>query len=270
MIFWFSGVTSHRDAALLQLAGVQHVLIDTFDWPATQLDGAPKFKHLMLDSGAYRMFRREIAWDTGDHLTGLSMITGPFDHVVALDVIGNPIATRGNWEKVYRTRNDYQFMPVWQWGAPLDDLKYYLDEAPLVGVGGLVPLIRSRRKDKLSQAEARAWTQSRLKVLELLTSLAQMYPQRLHAFGLSWLEAVNQLRPYLFSADASHWLIGRKDRMIIFQDPDSGELQEVKAKHYPYLDLADTSGDLLAVACARALNQYCNIDAYDRVVKSGG
>ncbi|MBW4491460.1 MAG: hypothetical protein KME12_27250 [Trichocoleus desertorum ATA4-8-CV12] len=71
----------------------------------------------------------------------------------------------------------------------------YLEEAPLVGIGGYVPWMHLQGKENL---------EAKRENLATLKSLCQQQPNRFHLFGLCWEEAIEVLTPYPHSADSSH------------------------------------------------------------------
>src|SRR5262245_3812162 len=122
MRLYFSGVAGASEFRMLESAGVEHLLVDPFDFKHIK----PGRAHIVLDSGAYRSYKRGVELD--------------------LDVIGDARASQENWERLRRLEieDDPPFIPVFQWGSDRGDLARYLDEAPVVGIGGLVTLMREK------------------------------------------------------------------------------------------------------------------------------
>jgi len=178
MILYFSGVSSMKEAELLRVAGVCHVLIDPFD-----LRNGESFPRVAMDSGAYRAYKRG---------TPLPQIPeGPWDFVVSPDVIGNPDESLEKWKE------DRLKVPVWHWGEKMDLLRYYLDATDriaspdgIVGIGGCVTLMRERSKQ--------LW--------HGLQKICRTYPGRFHVFGANWLDLLMAIAPSIHSADTSKWL----------------------------------------------------------------
>jgi hypothetical protein len=211
MQFYFSGISNHSAYKLLEAAGVQHLMADPFDQkhiPAMR-------DHLALDSGAYRAFKRGLSLDLEEYLAFVRS-HGPFDFAVSLDKIGDHQVTRGNWERLRRLRSDDdpQFTPVFQWGGERDDLKRYLDEAPVVGIGGLATLMRNKHEQMLGQ----------------LGELCSIYQNRFHIFGINWLKAIIELESLIVSGDTSKWLDGARYSHLIFIHTKTGRLSQAPTK----------------------------------------
>ena len=220
MIFYFSGVRSNREASLLLSAGITDVLVD----PASYRNLAPDlFPRMALDSGAYAAFKAGRVLSTKEYLSTLSGLPlAQFDWLTCNDVIGNPGLTRAHWDELNAL--GLVSVPVWQWGSPVADLSYFLDNSPIVGLGGLVPVLRDRRDERLNEPDKKAWNKCPEKVLAELLKIVTANPNRFHLFGLCWVKAFNVLSPYLLSADSSLWLNGRKYGLAIFINARSGKL----------------------------------------------
>ena len=112
-----------------------------------------------------------------------------------------------------------RLLPVWPWGSDEDILAEYLDHAPVVGIGGLVPLLRRRK------AHEEPPPVDRERTLADLVDLAARHPGRFHAFGLCWAKALDALWGLLASADTSHWL-SRRNGYVLNVHTQWGYLQE--------------------------------------------
>lgn len=252
MIFYFSGVAGTAEMAMLQEAGASRVLVDQFDldvaahWPGS----------IALDSGAYRVFRSGGRLDVLAYLDRAVQAGRPFDFVTAPDVIGDADATLRNWH-LARSRwcGDSRLLPVWPWGAPQAHLELYLDQAEIVGIGGLVPLLRQRRdKDISDKAERQAANEARYPVLDQLVSLCAKHPQRTHLFGLCWPEAIEALWHLAYSADSSSWLGGARNGEVIYTDTRTGYLARTNAAFLPFAKAWDRQRR--CVESARALLSF--------------
>jgi hypothetical protein len=223
MKLYFSGVRSATEADMLKAAGITRVLVDQFD--LDNLDGWDGID-VILDSAAYKLFKaRQHGNDRlieilAPHFEPDAYVqvakSREFVAVVSLDVIGDPQTSFVNWERLKgRIPN---LMPVWHWGSDLNHLAQYLVEAAVVGIGGLVPLMRA--KDEAMLAE--------------LTYLCECYPNRFHAFGVNWLKALESLRGLLASGDTSKFLDGGRYGHVIFRHTGNGHLQQAPAKVLPF------------------------------------
>jgi len=211
MKLYFSGIAGRREFEMLETAGVKHLLADQFDLRHVGAGRA----HVALDSGAYRASKKGLSLNLQEYLS-FARKNGPFDFAVALDKIGDPESSRENWESLRRLKStdDPPFIPVFQWGGEEDDLKRYLDEAAVVGIGGLVTLMRD--KD--------------MKMLDQLGCVCSIYPNRFHIFGINFLEAIQTLKSLVVSGDTSKWLDGGRYAHLIFKNTRTGRLSQAPVK----------------------------------------
>lgn len=168
------------------------------------------------------------------------------DFWVAPDVIKNPDLTFELWQQVQHDKS-VNWLPVWRYGSNLDYLKYYLDTAEWVGIGGLVSLMR----------EGKQKTDASQKMLTEIVELCQTYPQRFHIFGICWLTAIEQLKGIAKSGDTSKALDGARYGDIIFQHSKSGRLQQCKYKLIPQFSHL-TNRYERCVECVKNLDKFCN------------
>jgi hypothetical protein len=233
MNLYFSGIAGHSEYSLLEAAGIRHLLVDQFDLKHVRAGRA----HLALDSGAYRAFKKGLNLDLEEYLT-FARNHGPFDFAVSLDKIGDPQASRENWERLQRLKSadDPPFIPVFQWRGERDDLKRYLDEASVVGIGGLVTLMRE--KD--------------MEMLEQLGELCSVYPNRFHIFGINFLKAIDKLKTLVISGDTSKWLDGGRYGHLIFTNTKNGRLSQAPARALKL----DLNREERCIKSARNLEDY--------------
>jgi len=227
-IFYFSGLSGDTEAEVLKTAGIQHVLVDP-----TDLARAQGFAHIALDSGAYRAFKKGNALDIPSYLQLAT--SDVFDFFVAPDVIGDPESSHDNWE----AHKCPGMIPVWQWGGDEGLLSTYLEESTIVGIGGLVQLMRD--KDE--------------KMLKKLTQLCERHPGRIHLFGANWLKAINTLKALVYSMDTSKFLDAARYGHLIFIHEKTGKLHQAPAK---VLGRGDLSRKERLILSARAMNDYMN------------
>lgn len=249
MLFYFSGVSSAGDAALLKAAGVQYVLADQFDIGTV----FNEFPHVALDSGAFRAMRQHIELNLYDYFEAALELRSSLDFVVNMDVIGNPEQSWSNWLTL-RLEYGLDAMPVWHYDVDRTYLNKYLDSGcQLIGIGGLAGILRDRENP------------ARVSALRSLVQLCGKYPDRFHVFGLNWVKAINELRDGLHSADSSLWLRGARYGQLIFQNSRSGKLSQ--APEWVIANWAEKNGkdkwydrsrtDMLK-ANARHISGYCN------------
>lgn len=168
---------------------------------------------LVLDSGLRKHHTLE---DYADLLAYLARrYPRRYRWYASYDVPGDQVAS----EEHYRTltsivpelRPDilWIYQARWQPRAErlhrLERLTIAAREHTLVGIGGMVPIIRA------SKAHAQTV------LLEIGEALLACYPTRAHVFGVSSPELLLWLRaqPWLASVDSSRWLAGWKGREVI-------------------------------------------------------
>ncbi len=246
MIWWTSGIDSVTDAGLAA-GGVQRVLGDRVSVPFMSMFFQDK--DIALDCGSYRHFKAQKKRKRPTPLTeqdarqyAALFPDREFAFRIAMDVIGDAATTLQFWNKIFLYQK-HPFVPVYQWGAPRDDLEQYLDQAlyipavqsRLVCIGGLAPILRGghREKDKQKKAEKEL---RRQRTLEQLMHICERHPGRFHILGLNHLDAINQLRHLIPSADATKWLDGRRYGYVFFIDSRTGRL-----RYAPSNQLSDTS-----------------------------
>ncbi|MBE9179365.1 hypothetical protein IQ268_12410 [Oculatella sp. LEGE 06141] len=142
-------------------------------------------------------------------------MSGNYTWISAPDVIGDPEATYQNWLMARRwlKQNFESFpirmIPVWGWDTPKKFLNHYLQHSRVVGIGGLVMLMR---QGKSTNPEERVIA---YQMLRQLKTLCQQYPQRFHIYGCNWTVALNHLRYLAYSADSSLAWDGARYGLII-------------------------------------------------------
>lgn len=218
MQFYLSGIAGKGEFGMINAADTQlPLLVDPVDLKqVTDWHGS-----LALDSGAYRAFKKETTIDINHYLDAAH--SRAFDFVVAPDVIGNPQQTLENWLAVKDI--GLNLVPTWEWGADQSFLRRYLDEAPLVGIGGLVPIMRLKNKGPERKIKDQ--------MLIELSQLCQQFPNRFHIFGLNWLWAIESLQDCIASGDSSKWLDGARYAHVIFTNSKTGHLSQAPAKCIP-------------------------------------
>ncbi len=216
MQFYFSGLNDQRTVQLLLAAGVSRVLVDQFD-----VEQSTPFPSVILDSGAYRAWKQDLILDLDAYID--LALSRSWARVVALDVFGDAQASYDNWLKMRQIDAlADRLIPVWPWGSDEAILREYLDHAQVVGLGGLVPLLRRRKAHEDPPPD---WKEQRERTLADLVDLAARYPGRFHAFGLCWAKATDVLWDLLASADTSHWL-ARRNGYVLNVNTQWGYLQE--------------------------------------------
>ncbi|MBE9180247.1 hypothetical protein IQ268_16915 [Oculatella sp. LEGE 06141] len=224
MKFYFSGIASKSEVAMLQAAGIQRVLVDPVDLKNIQgweIETA-------LDSGAYRQFKKGVEIiDFEDYMELWK--TQPFAFVTDPDIIGDPVWSFARW-RLLKDWGIANLLPVWTWGSDESMLHEMLDEAPLVGIGGCVPWLRVDKRRDRDPADIKADEERREQNFAYLKQLCQWHGDQFHVFGLCWERAIEELADCLYSADSSHWLVGARKGAVIFKHSRSGRLSQAPAR----------------------------------------
>lgn len=235
MKFYFSGISSPAEVAMLQAAGAAHILVDPSQAPLVAgWEGVEKVK----DSGAYAAFVKATPLPVWADYTADA---ASYTWLAAPDVIGDEAATVAAWERVRGTIPN--LAPVWHYGgaAELGEAahralleRYLADDPPVVCIGGLVPFFRSRRNEKLSPEARKAWNAERKATLKRLVPLCKAYPGRFHVLGLCWVPAIVELAEYLASGDSSLWVRApARYGDLLFVNTKSGKLSQAPARVLP-------------------------------------
>jgi hypothetical protein len=138
-------------------------------------------KSLMLDSGAFTI------WKSGGQVDLSALVaeaqSGLWNHVVALDVVGDPVASSRNAHQMQAAGLDV--VPVFHFGEPWSLLAEYCADFTHVGLSCRFGEPKQDSLRWLEQCFARGW------------------PHRFHSFG--WCERGMLLRFPFFSADTASW-----------------------------------------------------------------
>lgn len=255
MDFFFSGIAGPAEVALLQAAGAQHVLVDPHQAPhIAAWAGVTRAK----DSGEFARWRNGTPlppWDT--YIADAVQ----YRWLVAPDVIGDPEATALIWARVRGSIPN--LAPVWHWGGEelvgparhRQFLEGYLHDAPpVVCIGALVPHLRSRREERLSPEQRKAWNTQRKATTARLVELGRTYPGRFHALGLCYVHAVVELHELLASADSSLWLSPARHGDAIFIHTRSHKLSQAPAGVLP--EARGWSREQRCIEAVRAIQGY--------------
>jgi hypothetical protein len=204
MMYYFSGVDRAAFIELLareeaggmvnaQIA-TQPAMIAAYErWP-----GVP----LVLDSGAFQGVT-DIDW----YAEVMSQIGDRFEWCANLDVIGDQSASDRNW----MTLKERDVSPLWvyqvQGGRDLKYLASVADVHRFIGVGGLVPLIKSN----VSKA---------LRLIEEVGRVLTRLRAQAHFFGVGSPMILAEFagEEWFASADSQSWLCGFKARELITRD----------------------------------------------------
>jgi hypothetical protein len=257
MDFYFSGVESKEEIAMLREAGASRLLVDPTQIKrlGDDLDGF----RLALDSGAYRLFKMGLPNNVEWYEGWVRDNTGrfEFDFVTSLDDFEDRTQNYRTWWRLRAVLEGVaDVLPVWHYdGAAADDWPWYLRDSQEVGVGGLVPHLFTKADHK-----DRHWCR------QLVRRLCEEQSGRLRLFGACDLPLLNSVRGHVLSADSSFWLRGRRRGAGFYVNRQTGKLSEAApwlmeklAGDYPEIaDLKRMDGRERSVANARALEAYFN------------
>lgn len=243
MFFYFSGLSEINDALMLKRAGVNQVLVNP-----TKIYLSQGFLKVALDSNAYYHFRYGGTLDVIRYME--IAVSGNYAWISAPDVIGDPETTYQNWLTARRwlkqnfESSPVRMIPVWGWNTPKKFLNHYLQHSRIVGIGGLVMLMR---QGKSTNSEERAIA---YKMLRQLKALCQQYPQRFHIYGCNWTVALNHLRGMAYSADSSLAWDGARYGLIIHTR--NGKLIRTPAWELEF----EGNREARCIACARNIRRF--------------
>lgn len=243
MRFYFSGLSGKNDALMLRQAGVHRVLVNP-----TKIHLVQGFYRVALDSDAYHYFRHGGTLDVARYME--VAVSGNYVWVSAPDVIGDSEATYQNWVIAHQWLKQnfreppVKMVPVWGWGTPKKYLNYYLRCSRIVGIGGLVMLMRQGKSEN-SEERAIAY-----KMLRQLKTLCQQHPQRFHIYGCNWTVALNHLRGLAYSADSSLAWDGARYGLIIHTR--NGKLIRTPAWKLGF----QGNREARCIVCARSIQRF--------------
>ena len=92
----------------------------------------------LIDSGAFTAFKSNKPIHLPTYIQWLKDLPIKPTGYMALDVVKDPVASRVNYDIM--REHGLTPIPVWTYGAPLADLRYYLDTADRVAIGGLTTM----------------------------------------------------------------------------------------------------------------------------------
>jgi len=255
MKFYFSGVESKAELAMLREAEVSRLLLDPTQ--LAKLHGELDGFRLSLDSGAYRLFKQNRARNLAGYAETVERWQRhyEFDFVTALDDMEDPLRSYRDWLDLETMVGGT--LPVWHYtGNPFANPANYLIRSSEAGIGKLVPHLFTKA-DKSDKTKCR----------ELVESLCEQYPQRLRLFGACDLPLLNAVKDTALSADSSFWIRGRRRGAGFYINSKTGQLCEAApwlmkklAPDYPEIaDLLEMNGRQRSIANARMLEQYFNM-----------
>jgi hypothetical protein len=170
---------------------------------------------LVLDSGAFQGNE-----DLDGYADIVRQVGWRFLWCANLDVIGNQEESDRNW---LRLRNELKADVLWVYQVEggkaaehlgqmitqieLSDESSFVKGPPLVGIGGLVPVLKRNVKDAL-------------RIIERCGQQLYTTGQRAHFFGVSSAVVIAEFgkEPWFASADSQTWLCGFKARELLTRD----------------------------------------------------
>jgi len=147
----------------------------------------------VLDSGAFSAHMSGTVIDLGKYIETCRelLVTDPLlTEVFALDVIGDPAASRTNAERMWAA--DIPAIPTFHYGTPWPELISLAREYPKIALGGVAAKVASRKFAWARQCFARLWK--------------EIGPTRVHGFAMTGRQMVLGL-PF-HSVDATNWELG--------------------------------------------------------------
>lgn len=162
---------------------------------------------VMADSGAFSAWKRGTAIKIEDYMAWLKKYT--IEQYFNLDVVRDPIQTVINQLKMEAA--GYKPIPVFHYGENWGLLRNYVNNYPLVGLGGTVGLSPREKERFFSQ-------------------VFSLFPDgKFHALGVA---NERYLRKYPFeSVDSIWWLYKFRDRQRRLAEGDSKAEQTARVRH---------------------------------------
>jgi hypothetical protein len=162
-------------------------------------DGCPT--SVMSDSGAFSAWTQGASIDVDDYAAWVLANRRWLDVIVTLDVIGDPVATWDNTQRMIEHGID-DVIPVWHMGEPFDALARYIEAGfTHIGIGGMV----GRPPSSLH-----TWCAQAFRMAEGTDAL-------FHSFGRTTKAMVHDFPWY--TLDSTTWLNGCKyGELTLFDD----------------------------------------------------
>lgn len=157
----------------------------------------PIWDDIFIDSGAFTAFT------TGKKINHKEYIRfikeNNIKKYASLDVIGNAEGSKKNYLK--EIKEGLNPIPAFHYGEKIDYLKFYLDNAPYIALGGVAQLARNRSK--------------LFRFFDKCYSLISKHQTNVKIHGFA-VNSIDLLKRYPFySVDATTWKNGSKFRSLI-------------------------------------------------------
>jgi hypothetical protein len=238
MKLYFSGISSVKEFDLLQAAGIRYALATPFDLENIPVDWEGE---VWLDSAAYPEFKNsslKLEFDQFVELAEKAIASRHCLHVNMPDVIGNPAMSYRRWQLLRQLNLDHiPWVPIWQWGSPEEWLWEFMENAPIVGIGGCVPWLKvvTKGQPKAAIAAAKALRQQNfMRLKQLVEAVSEVHGSgRCHLLGNCWETSLEELGPLLFSSDTSHWLTPKRSGCCVFRNSRTQKLSKAPARALP-------------------------------------
>jgi len=172
---------------------------------------------LALDSGAFeRMttpaaFIHDLIFIEQELIRSAGFGLDRFDWVAGLDVISDQETTDRYYERVSGACGEVLWVYQVQGGEPPEHITSFAGSGDLIGVGGLVPLLRSQADTAAQRIEAIGRVLSRIGA-------------QAHFFGVGSPRILSRYASatWFASADSTKWMNGLKERRLYL--PDGGSI----------------------------------------------
>lgn len=168
---------------------------------------------LVIDSGAFTAMTTGVSIDVDEYTDWLLERAGQFRFAFALDVIGDPVASRENYER-QAGRLDGSgvlLLPAWHIGTEFDELERLCGVAGYVAIGGAVR--HYKNQDMLMRHLVKAH------------QIAERHNVRLHGLGVTGSRVV-ELLPWA-SVDSSSWTVPARHPLLYLAD-QAGRVASIK------------------------------------------
>lgn len=168
--------------------------------------------NIIADSGAFSAMSQGATITVDDLAAWAKDWPGVFKWVASLDVIGDPDATRRNWERM-RDRHELEAIPTIHWGSDPSLMDWYVEQgADLMGLGGMV--------GKSSDKQMR-W------LVSVFKHQQRHHPDLVfHGWGVT---SPKVLRLPFYSVDSSGWTSVFRYGQVTVRDPRTGQRYKYQA-----------------------------------------
>lgn len=156
---------------------------------------------VLLDSGAYSAFTQNKVIDVYEYISFCKEHSSKFEHIVGLDVIGNPDETRKNWDIMIS--EGVNCWPTFHIDCEFDNLEYFLRNSNYIALG--------IAGQKSARNKLQKWFDDCFKLRNKINPDC-----KIHGFAISSSSLMSKF-PF-YSCDSTSWMKGQTRGLLIVNE----------------------------------------------------